>query len=119
MLDYVHSVPGRLRIQSVALRRNSILMRQIRQHVLKITGVGTVTATQATGSIVVRYDPRELTSEALWVELTSLGLARPTMNQPVRGDASGLGAIVAKTISNTVMTKLAERSAAVLIGALI
>lgn len=119
MLDYVHSVPGRLRIQSAALRHNSMLMRQVRQHVLQIPGVETVTATQATGSIVIRYDPRELTSETLWAELTSLGLARPAMNQRARADASSLGEIVAKTISNTVMTKLAERSAAVLIGALI
>ena len=119
MLDFVHSVPGRLRIQGAALRRNGILVRQVRQHLMQVSGVESVTANQATGSIVVLYDPHEVTCDALWGELTSLGLSRTMAGRAAQADTPSFGRIVAETVSKTVLTKLAERSAVALIGALV
>jgi hypothetical protein len=55
-----HHIPGRLRLRIPAARDHPELLREIKEFVAPIEGVRGVEINPSTGSVLVRYDPRQL-----------------------------------------------------------
>lgn len=120
MLNIVHSIPGRARLQATFLRSNSIMIERVRQGIAQIEGVVAVTPNPATGSLVIGYDTRRLSDVQLWHRLEEGGyLSAP--RTPQAGPASpatSLGQLVMETASQALIEALLKRSTGALIGAL-
>ena len=52
-----HAIPGRIRLRIPALKGNSILGREVAEHIWTLAGVRWVETNASTGSLVVEYDP--------------------------------------------------------------
>jgi len=61
----VHQIPGRLRVQSVALRQRSDDLQRIENEVRTLDGVAAVRTSLVTGSVVIEYDVRHCGNEAV------------------------------------------------------
>ena len=126
--QYIHHVPGRLRLQTQQLR-DTRAAQAARDAALRIAGVTEARANPITGSLIILYDRRRLAPSALWQALCGLGIARGPL--PFRTDSpvarAGIGATDAGTAHQgligaaiQVLAKaLVEHSAAMLLGALI
>jgi hypothetical protein len=68
-MDYVHSVPGRLRIQSTVLRRNAAKGAAAVALARAISGVESAEVNLATGSLVIYHDPQAVSADSLLREL--------------------------------------------------
>jgi hypothetical protein len=118
MLDLVHSIPGRIRLQRHSLRGNPRLFNAARSELEQVEGVTSVSANSATGSLVVSYDPRELSFSTMWRRLRQTGYMAPTprMRAPRRAEANASFAeLMAETVSRALIKKLIERSTGALI----
>jgi copper chaperone CopZ len=71
--SYLHALDGRLRIKSPVVKGAPEKARKIEQQIGSCTGIIEVTANPITGSVLVHYDPRELTQKELLDELLTLG----------------------------------------------
>lgn len=71
--SYLHALDGRLRIKSPVVKGAPEKARKIEQKIGSCTGITEVTANPITGSVLVHYDPRELTQKELIDELRTLG----------------------------------------------
>jgi hypothetical protein len=60
----VHAIPGRVRLKIISLRDNPELAREIRARLAGLQGIRRVEANPLTGSLLVLYDPEEITSLA-------------------------------------------------------
>jgi Heavy metal associated domain 2 len=72
MLEYVHFVPGRLRLKITALRRQ----RSAAEAAAKVAALPMVTSAVAnplTGSLTINFDRRQLSIGHLWEQLRILG----------------------------------------------
>jgi hypothetical protein len=58
----VHAIPGRVRLKIISLRDNPELAREIRARLAGLQGIRRVEANPLTGSLLVLYDPEEITS---------------------------------------------------------
>jgi hypothetical protein len=58
----VHAIPGRVRLKIVYLRDNPELARELRERLVSVQGIRRVEANPLTGSLLVLYDPEEMTS---------------------------------------------------------
>jgi hypothetical protein len=70
MLEYVHYVPGRLRLKHSRLRdyRDAA---EARSFAAKIHAVRTAAVNPATGSLTITFDEQQLSIEELWDALTA------------------------------------------------
>ncbi len=62
---YLHDVPGRMRIQIPALRRNSELAQDVQDLLESLSGVKSTSVNPVTGSVIVRYDPKMVHSTTI------------------------------------------------------
>jgi Heavy metal associated domain 2 len=58
----VHAIPGRVRLKIIYLRDNPELAREIRARLAGVQGIRRIEANPLTGSLLVLYDPEEITS---------------------------------------------------------
>ncbi|PTQ12659.1 hypothetical protein CLG96_00360 [Sphingomonas oleivorans] len=120
MLEFAHSVPGRLRLQGRPFDRDPGTAGLVRRKLLQIAGVERVTTNGATGSYVIWYDRYSLSFDELWDHLLEARLVGFGSAGPARaGDGPDLGQALVEAASRTLLTKLAERSAGALLCALI
>lgn len=119
MLEYVHSVPGRLRIQGPLFRGKTGMAASARARLAAIDGVSSVTANSCTGSLTIYYDRHVLSCDALWEQLHRAGYVSGIA--PAQGSArpEPLGQALVETASRALVSKLAEQSASMLVRALI
>jgi hypothetical protein len=120
MSHYIHHVPGRLRVKSPTLKRNERHAQQTKQHIDSVPGVLASECNTVTGSLVINYDAKLVGAHTLLDSLRDLGHVHPQHAVPV---AYSAGTNVTQKISDKVVNKLLEtvieRSATVLIAALI
>ena len=64
-MTYIHNVPGRVRIKSDVLKRNSDFVDEIRKALSTIRGIGTVDINLTTGSILIHYNPKVTNCEEI------------------------------------------------------
>ena len=124
---YIHHVPGRLRLQTSQLKGNRPVAEAACDDAVMIPGVLKARVNCITGSLVIAYNPQELTPAVLWQSLCERGLAwgplpisegavTRTELDPLSGanDTS-----LVELIVGIILKGLLERSAAALVGALI
>jgi hypothetical protein len=122
MPDYVHIVPGRLRIRNRLLRerRNA---EHARRRICGIPGITSIIVNPATGSLLLSFDEAVIGVEALWQRLHDFGYVSVPVAPAGRSRQKDAALLSRDEIAGIVATSLvravAERSAAALIRALI
>ena len=84
MSYYVHEVPGRLRVKIPSLKRNPRVALSIQSLLKRLVGVAGVSVNTVTGSVVVHFDARTVTSHSILTLLSHEGyidLARAMSHQ--------------------------------------
>ena len=123
MSYYIHNVPGRLRIKSPLLRRNSAGADEVRKALSTIQGIATVDFKMTTGSLVVYYDRRATSPEDIIGLLERKGYFDRTKATTDEGyihtAAEKTGRIVGKAALGIAIEKAFEGSALSLISLLI
>lgn len=121
MACYVHDVPGRLRVKTLAVKNDSVRAWQVRSCLEGINGVLETGVSTITGSVVVKYDTRLLNSTIILNILRDQGHIQHAY--PLANNKAIPGAHPAQKVADTLVTKLieviVERSAAALIAAVI
>jgi copper chaperone CopZ len=132
MSHYFHSIPGRLRVRSRAFRNRPQITRTARSLLGDLEGVRSVDANLTTGSLLIRYDERIVSSTQVlsalaaegWIEQVpspkpSLQMAAPKVAGSWRRLANGLSDALPDLIADVIADKLAQRAALVLVRAVI
>jgi copper chaperone CopZ len=95
---YIHSVPGRLRIKSPALKRNQAGTKQVEVLLRGFAGVTRTSTNPLTGSIVVNYDQSSINQKEVIDLLEKAGHFRPekalTNDEYIHDAASRAGKLV-------------------------
>jgi copper chaperone CopZ len=65
VMFYIHNVPGRVRIKTDVLRKNSGAADEIRKALSVIRGIGTVDINLTTGSILIHYNYEVVSCEEI------------------------------------------------------
>jgi hypothetical protein len=71
-LSVVHAIPGRIRVKIPKLKSDEELARAIPEWLVGVFGIQRVEASALTGSVLVLYDPEQLTPQALGGMLPAL-----------------------------------------------
>ena len=116
MAYYIHHVPGRLRVKTLAVKRNEHLARVVKGFLADRQGVSAVDVNIVTGSIVVNYDKHILSSDTILRSLREMGYIHEVspdkglvvaLQQDVSAYSQPLTDAVVK-FSETVLNKLVE-----------
>ena len=123
MTHYIHHVPGRLRVQTPLLKRDENRAQAAEQFLLPLEGITAVRVSTLTGSITVNYQKDVISSDAILKALELRGYYRPDSVRHAEGQlhdlASRAGNAAGKALFGFALEKAVERSAIVLIGALL
>jgi hypothetical protein len=105
MTSYVHHVPGRLRVRIAALKKDTARGRQAKFFLDAIPGVLETEVSNVTGSVVIKYDARLVSSTGILDALRMHGYVQDThpipASQAVQNDA-------AQKMVDVLITKLIE-----------
>ena len=119
MANYIHHVPGRLRVNTPALKKNESRARQLKSYLEGIHGVLQAETSIVTGSVVIKYDTCLISSVVILNSLRDLGYIQ---NVHVLDQATH-GTRPMQKVADIFMAKLVEtaveRSAVALVSALI
>ncbi len=117
MSQYIHHVPGRIRVRSRALRCRGEKAQAAERSLAAMTGVESVRINPRAGSITVHYDIDVLRRTDLLAALEEVGCmsAVSRSDESVRKMADTFG----KALVGAMMQKAVEQSARTLVGALI
>ncbi len=115
MSQYIHHIPGRLRLKLDQIKRQPLQARKIQAAIGSIDGVLAVSVNVTTGSVLIRYEAARINGESLLRTMRETGLLPPPQaREPQRRHASSP---VAEKVADMLVEKLIERSAIALIGA--
>jgi len=119
----MHDVPGRLRIKTPFIKGNENLAKHVERFLEQINGIRSITTNPLTGSIIMTYDEKKLTSQMLLDTLKTRGIFNPdkalTNDQYIRSNASKAGQIVYKAVVGAFVEKAFEGSALSLLTVLL
>ncbi len=117
MSQYIHKIPGRIRIRCKSFRCRSEKIRTAERQLRAMAGVRQVRFNPHAGSITINYDPRALTQSDLLATLERVGC----LGAKSRSDegARVVGEMFGKALVGAVVQKAVEQSARTLVGALI
>lgn len=73
MKYYIHELPGRLRIKIPTLRKNQRLAMEIDHLLFDLIGVNDINVNTITGSVVINFDPKTITTDAILGALAEKG----------------------------------------------
>lgn len=123
MSYYMHDVPGRLRIKSPFIKGNENLAKHIERFLEQINGIQSITTNPRTGSIIMTYNEKKLTSKMLLDMLKTRGIFNPakalTNDQYIHSNASKASQIVYKAVVGAFVEKAFEGSALSLLTVLL
>lgn len=123
MSYYIHSVPGRLRVKIPQLKNNLPGCQEVQALLLGLEGVQDVEANCLTGSVLVRYDPKFITYEAICNALEAENHFHSSLasdsNHYLNKAAVNAGQTVSKVMLSWVVSQALERSTFGLLAALI
>lgn len=77
MSDYMHSIPGRLRVKRGKIKNNPVEATKIKQLLKPLDGLQNVDINLVTGSVLIRYNPAAITAEAILQRLEEGGYYEP------------------------------------------
>jgi hypothetical protein len=120
---YYHEVPGRLRFKTPVLKGNHLLGKEIEDHLLVVGGVQSVKTSTVTGSIIVNYDPKIVSSREITDFVAEKGYFDKnralTSDQYLTHSFEKVGQAVGKAVFGAMVEKAFEGSALSLIAALL
>lgn len=123
MSYYLHSVPGRLRIKSPAIKGRPEAAAGVQVAMAGIEGVEAVTINPLTGSIVVTHEAVNGTRERILDALMRMGHFEAskavTHDQYIKDKASKAGKVIGRVVMGTFVEKAFEGSALSLLALLI
>jgi hypothetical protein len=116
MLEYVHFVPGRLRLK-IATLKNQRRAAEAEANVAAIPMVTTAVANPLTGSLTINFDRQQLSIGDLWEKLRALGYVsvnrpEPSLDNP---DVHRFGRVITAALIEAVV----QHSAQALVRALL
>jgi hypothetical protein len=116
MLEYVHFVPGRLRLKSTTLK-NQRRAAEAEANVAAIPMVTGAAANPLTGSLTINFDRQQLSIGDLWEKLRMLGYVSENRPEPTgySPDADRFGRVLAAALIEAVV----QHSAQALVRALL
>lgn len=124
MPQYVHHVPGRLRVKCLLLKGNASSAEAVMQLLNAEDGISSCEVNLITGSVLVRYD--ETTTSAYRVldllaqgGYIGAGVELHAQGQSREETVSGVGKMVSKAVMDALVERLVERSAVALVGAIL
>ena len=106
MLEYVHFVPGRLRLKLSELR-NQHRAAEAEADIAGMPGVTGVVANSATGSVTIKFD-KELSLDDLWEILLAKGHVSSQCVEPSTIEHPWVVGIGAERFGRAVMTALLD-----------
>jgi copper chaperone CopZ len=117
---YLHTLDGRLRIKTAVVKGAPEKARKIEQQIGSCAGITEVTANPITGSVLVHYNPHELTQKELLDELRTLGCFQETLGfQQAKPEVSPADNAFGRDIVKTVVISTLEFTVQRLVYALI
>lgn len=123
MSYYLHNVPGRLRIKSPLLRRNSEAGDEVRKTLSTIQGVATVDFNPTTGSLLINYNHKTAKHDDIIGLLERKGYFDRTKAESndgyIQAAAGKTGRVIGKFALGMAIEKAFEGSALSLISLLI
>ena len=122
MANYIHHVPGRLRVNTPVLKKNESRARQLKFYLEGMHGVLQAETSIVTGSVVIKYDTCLVSPAAILNSLRDLGYIQNVhVSNHVPYGTHGIHPM--QKVADIFMTKLVEtaveRSAVALVSALI
>jgi copper chaperone CopZ len=73
MANYIHHVPGRLRVNTPVLKKNETRARQLKFYLEGMYGVLRADTSIVTGSVLIKYDTGLLSADVILNSLRDLG----------------------------------------------
>ncbi len=116
MNDYIHHIPGRMRVRCASIRRNPASAPALKADLERRPGVHSVEIRPLTGSLVIRYDPAKANPAALLEVLPAARGGAPVPSPLSRPDLHGA---VAKAVIGVAVQAAVERSLFALAAALL
>jgi copper chaperone CopZ len=117
MSQYIHHIPGRIRVRSKAFRCHGERARTAQAQLMAMDGVRDVQINPRASSIVVQYDPERLSRAELFATLEELGCMAAVRRDTER--AGRLGETFGKALVGAAVQKAVEQSARTLVSALV
>lgn len=115
MSHYIHRVPGRIRVQAPKFRRNVALTEEASSFLENVPGITLVKGNVLTGSLLVFYDERVTSAEAILNRLilkrflTPIKKARPPRSPEIPTFGTELGRRTMDALCSTVIQTVIER----------
>lgn len=122
-MQYIHHTLGRLRIKFPRLRNNPVLARKVESALRSIDGVTRAEVSIVTGSLLIHYHAADTTCEEVLFSVHAvnqkMGLASTPASSPRTFLPERIGAIAAEKLVEMAVEQCLQRSAALLLGALL
>jgi len=113
---YIHHVPGRLRVRIPGLKSNVAAGQDLKRALLEVAGISEVELNPRTGSVLVHYDRRRETAQAIMDVLQR----QPMWGVQEFGDSlTRIGQKVAKFVAAHVFEAVLERAVVAAVAALL
>lgn len=120
---YMHSVPGRLRVKTPLIKGKEQTAKHVEVFLQQIRGVYSISTNPITGSIIINYDVKKVSSRTLLQVLQNRGIfdsARAVTNdQYIQNSASKAGHLIYKAFLGTIVEQSLRGSPLAILGLLI
>jgi copper chaperone CopZ len=119
---YIHNVQGRLRVKTPLIKKSPLMAQEIQRLLRQIDGVNTTTVNTLTGSAVIHYDPKAVSSKEILDTLKEAGyfdLSRAVTNDEyVYSAAAKTGGIIWRSLAGAFVEQVLQGSVLSLIAVL-
>jgi copper chaperone CopZ len=123
MAYYIHNIPGRLRVKTPLIKGNNNAATELQRILDKIEGIDSTSVNTLTGSVIINYNTRSLSSDTLIDTLKDEGyldLSKVETNDDyVEAAVSKVGGVISKALIGIFLEKAFEGSALSLLTVLI
>lgn len=112
MSYYVHNIPGRLRVRSAQLKKHSCQATNLCAALKAMDGVESTELNQKSGSLIVYYDPNQLTADDILYLTHQAGCLDKIISSAAQSQSrsTNAGAMIGNAIFGTVVKKSLEAS---------
>lgn len=125
MPQYVHHIPGRLRVKCPLVKGSANHAEAVSQLLSAEEGITSCEVNPITGSVLVRYDESVTTAYRVLDLLKRGGYINPGAHlhspdsSPEQTAGSAMGKMVSKAVMGALVERVVERSAVALVGAIL
>ena len=120
---YIHNVPGRLRLRTPLVKGNRASVKHVEGLVKQLRGVDSADVNTITGSVVVHYCQKTISSDVILSTLENEGLFDSSRvvshDQYIHKSASKAGQVIGKFLFGALVEKAIENAGLALVRAMI